>query len=135
MAVADYDLDGYLDLFVRNGRELMPFGSGPDQLLKNTGNGNHWIELDLVGSESNRNGIGAGIVVTSGGIKQMRVVDNGTHGYVQDFRRAHFSLGANARVELIEVEWPPGKRTAYTDLVADQLLVLDEAGGVRTRIQ
>jgi hypothetical protein len=135
VAVADYDVDGHLDLFVRNGRELMPFGSGPDQLFRNSGKANHWVQIDLIGSASNRNGIGARIVVTSGGTKQMRVIDNGTHGYVQDYRRAHFGLGAHDQVELVEVQWPSGNHTIYRDLQADQVWVLDEAGGMRQRFR
>ena len=133
VAVADYNLDGFLDLFVRNGRELAPFANGPDQIFKNQGNANHWIQFDLEGSRSNRNGIGANIVLTCADHPQVRLVDNGVHGYVQDFRRVHFGLGDCKRVDTLNVQWPSGERTYYSDLAADQVLILDESGGVRPR--
>ena len=57
--VADYDMDGYLDLFVTNGRAEYPFSEGPDQLLRNVGGDNNWLQIDLEGTVSNRDGIGA----------------------------------------------------------------------------
>ena len=134
VAVADYDVDGFLDLFVRNGRGLAPFGVGPDELFHNTGNGNHWLEIDLEGETSNRNGIGSRITLSTGKKQQVRFVDNGTHGYVQDFRRLHFGLGKKQIVDEVKVEWPSGKVVTYNDIKADQVVVLKEDGGVEPRI-
>ena len=60
VVTADYDVDGFLDLFVTNGFNLRPlYIGGPNKLYHNNGNGNHWIELDLVGVNSDRDATGA----------------------------------------------------------------------------
>ena len=58
-SVADYDGDGFLDLLVTNGTSKSPFElDGPTFLFRNLGNANHWIEIDLEGGISNRDGVG-----------------------------------------------------------------------------
>ena len=49
VTMGDYDLDGYLDLFVTNGRGVYPYNNGPDQLYRNIGDGNNWLQVDLEG--------------------------------------------------------------------------------------
>ena len=133
VAAADYDLDGFLDLFVRNGFELPPFGKGGDQLFRNIGNGNHWLQIDLEGSESNRNGIGARVYVTAGGRRQARIADGGVHGRVQDFKRLHFGLGRNSVVDEVRVEWPSGQVTRHRQVDGDKIWVVSETGGIAVR--
>ena len=59
VVTADYDEDGFLDLFVTNGFNLQPrYIGGPNKLFHNNGNSNHWIELDLVGVNSDRDATG-----------------------------------------------------------------------------
>ena len=80
VVTADYDLDGFLDVLVTNGNNMRPvYIGGPKQLFRNLGNGNNWIEFDLVGTTSNRKGIGARVYVTSGGITQYREQNGGYH--------------------------------------------------------
>jgi hypothetical protein len=129
VAVADYDRDGFLDLFVTNGRDVVPLCDGPHQLFHNRGNANHWLELDLRGTASNRDGIGARVVVTAGGVSQLRTQDNGMHDRAQNFRRLHFGLGPNASADDVVVEWPSGRVQRLTGVHADQVLVVVEDGG------
>lgn len=69
MAVADYDNDGFVDIAVTNGK----FSSeGYVQLLHNRGNKNHWLKVKLIGTVSNRQGIGASVIVTTKGRSQLR---------------------------------------------------------------
>ena len=73
VVAADYDLDGYLDLLVTNGNNMRPLTlSGPKNLFHNLGGTNGWIEFDLVGTTSNRDGIGSKVYITSGGVTQYR---------------------------------------------------------------
>ncbi len=125
--VADYDRDGALDLFVTNGHGPPPFDQrGPYQLLRGVPNGNHWLEVDLVGTRSNRDGIGARVTVVAGGRSQWRVRSGGTHSFAQDHKRLHFGLGGHGRVERLVVEWPSGTRQVLEDLAADRVVAIRE---------
>ncbi len=127
VAVADYDRDGFLDLFVTNGAGSLPFSDdGPYQLFHNHRNGNHWIEIDLTGTRSNRDGIGAVVELTSGGKSQIREQSNGIHSFSQNHARLHFGLGDNRVVDQIEVWWPSGTRQKLADVPADQILAISE---------
>ena len=127
---ADYDVDGFLDLFVTNGLNLRPlYYGGPNQLFHNNGNGNHWIEIDLVGTKSDRDATGARIYATAGGVTQLRVQNGAYHRWSQDMKRSHFGLAGNATVNL-KVVWPSGTVENYTNVAADRLYRLTEKSGV-----
>ncbi|MFC1853345.1 CRTAC1 family protein [candidate division CSSED10-310 bacterium] len=128
VALADYDLDGFLDLFVTNGKELPPFNIGPHQLFRNLGNTNHWIEIDLEGVSSNRDAIGARVLLTAGGVTQTRLADNGTHNRSQNFKRIHFGLGKNKIITKLTIIWPNGKSATHTNISVDQVLRISESG-------
>lgn len=126
VAIADYDLDGFMDLALSNGQGPYPFNNGPSQVFHNTsrraGNQNHWLEIDLRGVESNRDAIGALVVLRAGGRMQSRLQRGGVHNASQNFSRIHFGLGASATVDSIEVRWPSGAKQWLTNVPSDQLL-------------
>ena len=68
---------------------------GPKQLFHNLGNSNHWMEFDLVGTTSNRDGIGSKVYVTAGGVTQYREQNGGYHRWSQNFMRVHVGLATN----------------------------------------
>jgi hypothetical protein len=131
----DYDRDGRVDLFSVNGwgRIFRVQGApgafaddGPAQLLRNTtANANHWLGIDLVGTGSNRDGIGARVLVTAGGRVQVREHGGGMHRYAQN-HGIHFGLGANAVATRVEVRWPSGRVTVLHGVTADQVLTVVE---------
>jgi ASPIC and UnbV/FG-GAP-like repeat len=128
VAVADYDRNGALDLVVTNGRKPDPFW-GPTQLFRNTGNRNHWVQLDLVGTTANRSAIGAQVVAKAGGVTQLREVNGGVHERgAQNHSRVHFGLGSNSTVDLT-INWPSGRTQSLRDVAADQLLSVQEPVG------
>jgi hypothetical protein len=128
--LVDYDQNGFLDLFVTQGNAPAPFSyGGQQQLFRNQGNANHWILVDLEGTISNRDGIGAVVYAsTPDGKVQMREQGGGVHRYAQDYRQVHFGLAGNATVDL-EVLWPSGQLDTFSGLAANQVYRLVEGGG------
>jgi hypothetical protein len=126
VAIADYDQDGFLDLFVTNGWGAPPLGLGPHQLFHNLGNSNHWIEIDLVGTVSNSDGIGASVYVTTGAVTQYRASDGGMHARVQNHKRLHFGLGTNTMIDQLVVEWPSGIVQELELIASDEILTIRE---------
>jgi hypothetical protein len=125
--LADYDLDGFLDVFVTNGFAAPPLASrGPHQLFRNRGNENHWLQFDLRGQASNVDAIGATVIVTSGGVSQLREVGGETHHMGQHFRRVHVGLGANAVADEVRVVWPSGVERVWEGVAGDRVVVLGE---------
>jgi len=122
VAMADFDEDGFPDLLITNGLGAAPFDIGPDQLYKNLGNGNNWIEIDLEGVLSNRDGIGARIFVIAGGVTQFREQVGGIHAKSQNHQRVHFGLAANKRVNRIIVDWPSGISQEITGISSNQII-------------
>ncbi len=135
VTLVDYDQDGFLDLFVSQGRFPAPFSYGAEQqLFRNQGNSNHWIQLDLEGVTSTRDGVGAIIYATTpDGRVQMREQNHGVHRYVQNAVRTHFGLAGNTAVEL-EVHWPSGTVDTFAGLPVDHIHRLVEGSGDRTPV-
>ncbi|GEM_PF-711422 len=122
VALADYNEDGFMDIFVTNGKYSSTITEGPDQLFMNTGNTNHWLEIDLVGVVSNRDGIGARVLATTpDGKTQLREQNGGIHAYSQNYQRIHFGLGGNTRVDRLVIQWPSGIEQATNNIDADQV--------------
>ena len=133
VATADYDLDGFLDLFITNGAgsaasNLLTRGA-PNQLFRNLGNDNHWLQIDLEGIVSNRDGIGAQVFVTTSGVTQLREQSGGMHLTAQNHQRLHFGLADNTVIDEVEVRWPSGIIQRLTNIPADQLIKITESPG------
>jgi len=119
LSVFDYNLDGTLDVALRNYQQ-------PAQLLRNASDPGHWLELKLIGTDSNRDAVGARITVESGGVHQTREIRSGS-GYLSGSSLiAHFGLGANDRIESILVRWPSGRESTLTEVTVNQRLMLRE---------
>jgi hypothetical protein len=130
--VADYDRDGFLDLFITNGSDpTSPFVvDGPHQLFHNRGNNNHWLEIDLEGVKSNRDGIGASIILEAGGTRQIREQRGGMHLLSQNHQRVHFGLGKNSMVDRLTIRWPSGTVQEIGRMAADRILKIREGAGL-----
>ncbi|MDB4512201.1 CRTAC1 family protein [Arenicella sp.] len=130
--MADYDIDGRLDLFTTNGMLYQPsFIGGPDELFRNTtDNSNNWIELDLIGVADNRDAMGATVTATAGGVDQIREQNNGYHRWSQNHKRIHFGLGSNATAN-ISVRWPDGTVDTYANVTANSLYEVVQGGAMQ----
>ncbi|MCF7984592.1 MAG: RICIN domain-containing protein [Thiohalocapsa sp.] len=134
VTTADYDNDGFLDLLITNGLLLRPWGvGGRDTLIRNAagdnGNNNHWLQIDLQGTASNRDGIGARVYVTAGGVTQYREQGGGYHRWSQNDRRLHFGLAGNQTAR-VEIYWPSGEVDVFDNVAADRIYIANEAGAL-----
>jgi hypothetical protein len=130
-AWGDVNGDGFLDLFVDNGAEHPPFGVGPRQLFVNSGNGNHWVEVDLRGIASNGSGIGARArFVTPSGV-QWRWRLGESDNCFSDQTALHAGLAGATSVDTLQVFWPSGTVDTYADVAADTRYWAIEGQGLR----
>ena len=123
-AYSDYDNDGDLDVFVVNQDDR------PTLLRNDGGNRNHWISVRTIGTESNRDGIGARITIQAGNLRQTDQVRSAGSYLSQNDRRVHFGLRSHSRVDELEIRWPSGKVEKFTLLPADQLITVKEGFGI-----
>jgi enediyne biosynthesis protein E4 len=122
VAFGDLDNDGRVDMVVS-------VLNGPAELLHNiTENGNHWILLKLVGTKSNRMGIGAQIrITTPDGMKQWNEVTTAVGYASSSDPRVHFGLGKNEKISEILICWPSGITQTLKDVSADRILTIEES--------
>jgi len=108
-AIGDFNNDGFLDLMAgfANGINL-PNGETADRLYLNEGNANNYIKINLRGTESNLNGIGARIEINGTFGTLIREVKSG-HGYgIMNTLQAHCGIGTATEITNIIVKWPSG---------------------------
>ena len=121
MAVSDFDCDGDLDVV------LTTYGDRAHYFVNHAARG-HWLQVHLIGTESNRDAVGAIVRIETGdGQRQMRVVTAGDAYASQFTKTVHFGLGEHQRVDLLEITWPSGQRQRVRDVAADRRLEVVEA--------
>ncbi len=118
-AFADFDNDGRMDLAVNHNGE-------PAALLRNESPGGHWLRIMLVGSASNRGGVGTRVTAAAGDRRHMYQLAGGRSYLSAHDPRLLIGLGTEKVVERLEIRWPNGKIKMLTDLPADQTIVVRE---------
>ena len=119
-AFGDYDNDGDVDVFIVN-------HGGPGVLLRNDGgNRNHWLQIALRGTKSNRLGIGTEVRVVAGGRAQVRQFGAQSPYLSQNSPIETFGLGAQLRADSVIVKWPSGMRQVRTGIPANQRVTIAE---------
>ena len=153
VAWGDYNQDGFIDLWVGNhGVSATLYQNEGDGTFTNVTasvfdnqprgdfHGAAWadfdrdgdldliqLEIDLEGVFSNRDGIGAKVYVTAGGVTQLRQQTGGMHDQVQNDSRLHFGLADNTMIEEIKIEWSSGTIQSIDNINADQILNIVES--------
>jgi hypothetical protein len=100
----------------------------PIKLFRNAGaTGQHWLIIRLVGTQSNRMGLGAQIrITTRDGHSQWNEATTAVGYACSSDPRVHFGLGSNTIVKEIRVSWPSRTVQTLTDVRADQILTIQE---------
>ncbi len=121
-AWADYDNDGFMDVVIAN--------EAGNSLFRNNGNSNHWINLKLIGTASNRAAIGAKVrlLATIGGKtfwQRRDITGSGSLGSQSDLR-ACFGLGDATNIDTVRIEWPSGTIQELHNVGIQQFLTVTE---------
>ncbi len=120
IAIADFDNDGRLDMFVAN-------ANNEPYLYHNTETtGNHWTQLLLEGTKSNRTAVGAQVRVMAGGMTRLSFVNGGNGFGSQSTSRVHFGLGNSSTMDKVEIRWPSGLKQIVENLSVDHIYKIQE---------
>jgi enediyne biosynthesis protein E4 len=112
LAYGDFDRDGDLDL-------LITTNNGPAYLYRNDLTvKNRSVRFHLLGTKSNRDGIGASVKVFSEGKVQSRLVKGGSSYLSQSELPVTFGLGKRDGIDRVVIEWPSGRTEEYKNLAA-----------------
>ena len=126
IGMADFDGDGRLDLLQTNANQLPLFYRNVAPAA------GHWLQLRLQGTRSNRDAIGARVVVKTATRSLLRLLDGGNGYSSQSSARVHFGLGAEDAVTSVTVHWPSGQTQAVTAPV-DAITTVREPRTVTSR--
>jgi hypothetical protein len=124
LACGDFDRDGDADI-------LMTTSHGPAYLYRvDETSGNRSIRIHLIGTKSNRDGIGAKVRIYYEGISQSRLIKGGSSYLSQSELPITFGVGKRDQIERLVVEWPSGKTEEYKTLLSKTAYQITEEKGI-----
>ncbi len=119
-AFGDLNNDGKIDIVVTD------LNSPPQILMNRSRNTHHWILLNLIGTKSNRDGLGTKVKITTTlGVQYNHATTTVGYNSSSD-KRVHFGLGAADKIQSIELIWPSGIHQTLKDVKVDQVLTVKE---------
>jgi hypothetical protein len=119
-AFGDFNNDGKIDIAVTT------LNGSPEILMNRTPTKHHWIILNLVGVQDNRDGIGTQVKITTAHGSQYNVATTAVGYNSSSDKRVHFGLGEDAMIDRMELRWPTGVKQVLTNVKADQVLTIRE---------
>ncbi|MCB0793972.1 MAG: VCBS repeat-containing protein [Flavobacteriales bacterium] len=120
-AFGDLNGDGFEDVYASYGDGYVDGDpSFPDRLWMNTPNGNHWLNVNLQGVQSNPEAIGGKVLIYGPWGVQVREVRSGESYGINNTSTCHFGLGVHTTVDSLVIRWPSGLVEHYTNIPADQ---------------
>ena len=122
-AYADINNDGALDIL------LMTNGGGA-HLFRNEGGVNQSLRVKLVGTKSNRDGIGAVVRLSAAGEKQWQMMRSGSSYLSSSELVLTFGLGSRTKADALEIQWPSGQVDKLSNVSAGQTITVEEGKGV-----
>jgi hypothetical protein len=126
LATGDLFNNGRLDAVINN-------MEAPPTLLKNVvSNGNHWVELTLVGTAAKtpHDPIGATVYVTANGFVQRSDMTSGGSFASSSDPRLHFGIGSARTIDKLEVHWPGGQVESIKLSGVDGIYIVEQGSGV-----
>ena len=123
LAVGDLWNDGRLSVVISN------MSARPGLLVNDVHYSNHWIAFKTVGTRSNRDGIGAKLMLKIGKRLLVDEVRSGSSYISNSDVRVHFGLGAATKVDSLQVRWPSGQVEQFDNLKIDSIHTLREGTG------
>ena len=123
LAIGDLWNDGKLSAVISN------MNSRPSLLVNQVRSSNHWITIKTVGTKSNRDGIGARIMVKAGTRTLVDEVRSGSSYDSNNDMRVHFGLGTGAKTDWVQIRWPSGRVEKFDGLAVDKIHELKEGSG------
>lgn len=123
-AYADFDHDGDLDIAVTA-------NAGAARLFRNDGgNKNHWLNVRLIGRQSNRSALGALVRIESASGKQWQTVHSGSSYCSQSDLALTFGLKQDSLISKLTVDWPSGKKQNFENVPLNRFITIDENAGL-----
>src|ERR1035437_3085305 len=94
------------------------------------GSANHWLEVLLIGTKSNRDGIGSVLKLTSGDLVRVDQAKGGTSYMSASDPRIHFGLGKRTKIDSLVITWPSGQVDKLTNVPPDAIIAVKEGAGI-----
>src|SRR5579863_1016531 len=122
-AYGDIDNDGFLDI-------LLTTNAGPSYLFHSEGGTNHSLRIKLVGTKSNRDGIGSVVRVSAAGDKQWKMLRSGSSYLSQSELVLTVGLVAHSQADSVEIQWPSGQVDKLANVSGGQTITVEEGKGI-----
>lgn len=123
LAIGDLWNTGQLSAVISN------MNAHPNLLVNQVKSRSHWIAFRMIGTKSNRDGIGARVTLNAGGRERVDEVRSGSSYSSSSDMRVHFGLAQTEKIDFVDVRWPSGLQERFTGLPVDSIHELKEGMG------